>query len=67
MAVRGAYLVALDDLVSWNRAHSPAPGWEDAYAFAAHAVETVERQPATFEAVPPRALLLEPMGGLDAR
>jgi hypothetical protein len=67
MAVRGAYLVALDDLVSWNRAHPPAPGWGDAYAFAAHSVETVERQPATFEGAPPRALLLEPMGGFDAR
>jgi Met-zincin len=67
MAVRGAYLAALDELLSWNRMHPPAPGWKDAYAFAAHAVEAVEHEPGTFEVVPRRALVLDPMGEFDAR
>jgi hypothetical protein len=67
IAVRGAYLAALDDLIQWSHTHPPAPGWKDAYAFAMHAVEATERDAPTFELTPHRALLLEPMGQIDGR
>ena len=66
MAVRGAYLAALDDLVNWNRTHPPTQEWQDAYAFATHAIAAVERETPTFEIVPRRALLLDPLGEFDA-
>jgi Met-zincin/Domain of unknown function (DUF5117) len=59
--VRGACWVALDDIVKWTGAHSPAPDWFDAYAFATHAISAAERAAGAFELPKRRALVLDPM------
>ena len=65
LAVRGACWVALDDISHWIRAHPTTRDWDDAFAFASHAIAAAGTNNAAFELPGRRALVLDPMGEPD--
>jgi hypothetical protein len=67
LAVRGACWVALDDISQWMRAHRATRDWDDAFAFASHAITAAATNNAAFELPGRRALVLDPMGEPDQR
>ncbi len=67
LAVRGACSVALDDISHWIRAHPAARDWDDAFAFASHAITAAATNNASFELPARRALVLDPMGEAEQR
>jgi hypothetical protein len=67
LAVRGACSVALDDISHWIRAHPATRDWDDAFAFASHAITAAETNNAAFELPGRRALVLDPMGEFEQR
>ena len=67
LAVRGACSVALDDISHWIRAHPATRDWDDAFAFASHAITAAATNNASFELPARRALVLDPMGEADQR
>jgi hypothetical protein len=67
LGVRGACWVALDDISQWMRAHRATRDWDDAFAFASHAITAAATNNAAFELPGRRALVLDPMGEPDQR
>jgi hypothetical protein len=67
LAVRGACWVALDDISQWMRAHRATRDWDDAFAFASHAITAAATNNAAFELPGRRTLVLDPMGEPDQR
>jgi hypothetical protein len=67
LAVRGACSVALDDISRWIRAHPATRDWDDAFAFASHAITAAATSSASFELPGRRALVLDPMGESEQR
>ena len=58
---------SLDDISHWIRAHPATRDWDDAFAFASHAITAAETNNASFELPARRALVLDPMGEADQR